>query len=729
LRVLLVNLPLLGGRTFESFSEDPVLSGELAASYVIGLQSENVAATPKHFVCNECETERNHSNSIVEEKALRELYLLPFQICIRKANPWALMTAYNKVNGEWCSENEFLLEKILRKEWNYAGCTISDFGGVYNSLLPVQRGLNLEMPGPSLYRGKKIIELLKEEKLSMADIDRNVCRVIELSRKVGMLDEDVQEVAIPDGAASLIARQAATEGLVLLKNKGGVLPLVPDKLMKIAVFGAPASSPIIHGGGSSSLASHYVVTPLDALKATYQNIQYCYGTPIFRKLPSASIDIMKTANGEPGVDCYWYNGWSFGENEILHERLDTTRTLVIDPRIKGLEGKHCTRMQCTLTPKSSGSHTFGITACGETHLYVDGIEIVSHPGFDHIQVEHIMQPWRFEVQKSMEMVSNKPYSLVIDTFSTRAPPPHPEVFSVAPQATQVGFFENIGKQDIEELQNLASLVDASIIFTGNNKEWESESFDRTTMHLSPEQDYMVANLAKVSKKTIVVNQTGAPISMPWIDSVDAVIQNWFGGMEVGNAVADVISGRVSPSGRLPCTFPVRIEDLPSNQNVPCNDNLDIRYAEGHKIGYRAFAEPDTPAPLFYFGHGLSYATFQYTNFSVEEGRNSILCIVSVSVLNSSSRDGMETVQLYVDGSLKAFEKVMVPAGKTVQVELQLDKYAFSAWNYDSDTEGFNGSWTIEAREYDIDIRRDASAIIETRKWAVDPLLAGQWYGL
>lgn len=432
---------------------------------------------------------------------------------------------------------------------------------------------------------------------------------------------------------------------------------------------------------------------------------------------------MTTSSGEPGVDCHWYNGWTFGENEILHERLDTTRTLVIDSRIKGLERLHCVRMECTLTPKTSGNHTFGITACGETHVYVDGVEIVSHDGFSDTQVPQIMQPWRYENRATLKMIGGQGYKLRIDILSTVAPPPPPPALQIPPQATQAGFFENLGSQNLKDLETLASSSDVSIIFTGNNKEWESESFDRQMLNLSSEQEQMISAVADVSNATVVINQTGAPIAMPWLDKVDAVLQNWFAGMEVGNAIADVLSGRVAPSGRLPTTFPMRIEDVPAAKNFPCDENLDILYDEGLRVGYRALLDPDAAAPLFPFGYGLSYAKFCYSDFVVVNGHAPSICHASATVKNSSHFHGMEVVQVYIDGVLKGFEKVSIAAGDSVRVDIALDKYAFSSWN------SVAKAWEVEARTYQVDVRRDALKAITSRTWTIEPADAFQWVGL
>jgi beta-glucosidase len=381
-------------------------------------------------------------------------------------------------------------------------------------------------------------------------------------------------------------------------------------------------------------------------------------------------------------------------------------------------------MECTLTPKTSGNHTFGITACGETHIYVDGVEILSHDGFSDTQVPQIMQPWRYEKRVTFKMNGGQGYNLRIDTLSTVASPPPPPALQIPPQATQVGFFENLHSQDLKDLETLASSSDISVVFTGNNKEWESESFDRQMLNLSSEQEQMISAVAGVSKATVIINQTGAPIAMPWLDRVDAVIQNWFAGMEVGSAIADVLSGRIAPSGRLPTTFPMSIEDVPAAKNFPCDHNLDIRYNEGLGVGYRALlVDPDAPAPLFPFGYGLSYAKFDYSDFVVAKSYASFICSASVTVKNVSRFPGMEVVQIYVDGILRDFQKVLIAARDCTKVHIELDKYAFSSWN------SVARAWEIESRMYQIDVRRDALTVIASQTWTVDPSQAFKWVGL
>ncbi|KAL2784704.1 glycoside hydrolase superfamily [Aspergillus keveii] len=683
----------LGGRNFEAYSEDPTLSGILGASFVNGVQAEGVAACPKHFVANECETHRKTSNSIVDEKTLRELYAYSFQVLLKNATPWCIMTSYNLVNGVFMSENRALLQGLLRKEWGYEGAIVSDFEGVYSTVPSVIAGVALELPGPARFRGEKLLQAVQDGQVPKSQIDTLVSNVITLASKVGMEDQSIVEkdTERTEGTTGLL-RDIAAEGIVLLKNKDNILPILPAKRPKIAVFGSPAATPIIHGGGSASLTPVY----------GKENITYHPGVPIFKKIPSASTSVMRTlSTGQPGVDCYWYNGWTIGENQIYHEVLESTRTLVIEPRISQLEPTHCSRMSFILKPTTSGTHAFGVTACGKCVLRVDDEVILEHAGFTDVRVEYVMQPGDFEVRTSLNMVAGRDYRITVDTLSTTAPVPSP-IFQITPQATSVGFYENLDNPLGEDALALARSSDVSVIFTANNKEYESESFDRSSMSLSPLQEDLIRTIAAAAPRSVLVNQTGSPISMPWIDDVDAVIQCWYAGQEVGNALVDIMSGEVNPSGKLPVTFPRVIEDTLSFGNFPTNEKMEVQYAEGLEMGYRASRKP---APLFPFGFGLSYTRFSFLGFCVKQEDASSPSDVDVTVALTVANDGLvkgkEVVQVYVDGVLKGFQKVSLEVGQSQQVEIPLDKYAFSEWNPDV------GSWVVASREYAIELRQDA----------------------
>ncbi|KAL4862362.1 glycoside hydrolase superfamily [Aspergillus spectabilis] len=593
----------LGGRNFEAYSEDPTLSGVLGAGFVNGLQSEGVSACPKHFVANECETNRKTSNSMVDEKTLRELYAYSFQVLMKNATPWCIMTSYNLVNGVFMSENKELLQSLLCKEWGFQGT------------IPVLAGVALELPGPARFRWEKLLQVIKDGEIAQPQIDALVRYVATLAEKVGMKDEDAAEPDIQKTEpTSVLLRDIAAEGIVLLKNKQDLLPIAPARKPRIAVFGSPAATPIIHGGGSASLTPAYVSTPLQALEEKYgkDNITYHPGVPILKKIPSPPTSIMTTiSDGKPGVDCYWYNGWKIGENQIHHEVLESTRTLVIESSISELAPTHCSRMEFILKPTTSGTHTFGVTACGTCVLTS-------------------CNPATFEVRKALEMSAGREYRVTIDTDSTTAASPSP-IFKVTPQATQVGFYENLNNPINKKTTSLAANSDISIIFTANNKEYESESFDRTSMSLSPLQDSLVSTVAKAAPKSVLVNQTGSPISM-WVDDIDAILQCWYGGQEVGNALVDIISGEI-------------------------NQKMEVRYEEGLEMGYRA---RNKPPPLFPFGFGLSYTRFRFSAVSLGKPAGPFsqggIVTVTTTVTNDGPVRGKEVVQVYVDGVLKGFQK-------------------------------------------------------------------------
>lgn len=621
------------------------------------------------------------------------------------------------------SENEELLQGLLRKEWGFQGAIVSDFEGVYSTLPSVMAGVALELPGPARFRGEHLLKAIQKRQIPESHIDDLVKDVIMLSDNVGMRDETVTEKDIlKDESTATLVRDIAAEGIVLLKNDGHLLPLLPSKRIQIAVFGSPAANPVIHGGGSASLTSSYVISPLDALKAKFgeENIRYHPGVPIFKKIPSAPISMMVApTTRQPGVDCFWYNGWVVGENPVHHEILETTRTLVIDARISELQPKHCNRMRFLLRPEATGLHTFGVTSCGKSVLRVDGKVLLEHSGFDDCRVEYVMQPGDFEERADIYMNAGCAYEVTIDTLSTTAPSPSP-IFDITPQATSVGFYENLDTPIDQTLQQLASECDIAIIFTANNEEYESESFDRSSLSLSPLQDELIRAVASKAPKSILVNQTGSPISMPWNDDVDSIIQCWYAGQEVGNALADIISGDINPSGKLPVTFPLHIEDTPSFGNFPTDQNMRVRYEEGLEMGYRARSKP---APLFPFGYGMSYADFSLQGLIIKStpGLSAVDLTVAATVKNIGLVAGRQVVQVYVDGVLKGFQKVFLTSGESRVVELTLDKYAFSKWSPKE------RSWIIEARTYSIELREDANTVVASTTYNVEASFS--WNGV
>jgi beta-glucosidase len=350
---------------------------------------------------------------------------------------------------------------------------------------------------------------------------------------------------------------------------------------------------------------------------------------------------------------------------------------------------------------------------------VDGKDVLEHSGFDDCRVEYIMQPGDFEERGDIYMNAGCAYEVTIDTLSTTAPSPSP-IFDITLQATSVGFSKKLNTHIDQDLQQLASESDIAIIFTANNKEYESESFDRSSLSLSPLQDELIRAVASAAPKSILVNQTGSPISMPWIDDVDSILQCWYAGQEIGNALAGIISGDINPSGKLPLTFPLRIEDTPSFGNFPTDQNMRVWYDEGLEMGYRA---RNKPAPLFPFGYGKSYTDFELQGLTIRrtDGLSDMDITVTTTVTNTGLAAGREVFQVYVGGVLKGFRKVLVAPGESRAVEVTLDKYAFIQWSPKE------GSWIIKPRAYSIELRREANTVVASTTYRVETSLS--WNGL
>lgn len=710
----------LGGRNFECYSEDPVLSGLIAAAWINGVQENgDIIVVPKHFVCNEMETDRKTSNSIVDDRTLRELYLMPFQILLRKADIKALMTAYNKLNGIYCSENERLLQDILRKEWNYDGLLMSDWHGTYSTVAAARVGIDLEMPGPTLERGAKLISAVQEGTVTESEINNRARRVVQISNH-SMSDLAAVEKANHDRDTSSLIRKAGAEGMVLLKNENALLPLKPSQ--RIAVIGAPAFKAMIKGGGSSTVAEEEYINPIEVFQAEFPNLISYTGVPVFKKLSSPNAEIL----GSSLVTLEWYNGHGYSDNQIIKaEVIDQLSVHVFDNPLPALLPEHCVRISCKITPKTTGNHLFGVTASGLTKLYVNDTLLLVFPGFKELNPDYILRPGDYELRAAVQMDAGRTYDIRIDALSTVAP--SPPGFRICPQATQVGFMEEI-KNDFTDLAN----ADAAVVFVGNTADYESESFDRDTISLSPGQDDLIREVSSIigCNKTVVVNLSGAPVGMPWIENVSSCIQAWYAGQQVGNSILDVLVGRINPCGRLPVCFPRNLEDTASWGNFPSSKTTkDVIYEEGVFMGYRHHLRNDKPDPLFWFGHGLSYSEFRYSNMSIDAG--SVDCRVTVTITNLGPYSGKEVIQLYIRDvessvekpvrELKNVAKVFLEVGESADLVIELDAADLSFWNTDKER------WVVEKGEFSIELCRSAAEVVAKESLWIEE--AYEWSGL
>lgn len=712
----------LGGRTFEAFSEDPVLSGLMGTAWVNGLQEMgDIVAVPKHLVCNEAETDREISNSLVDPVTLRELYLKPFQMILRRAKVHALMTSYNKLNGTSSSENPELLQNIVRKEWGYDGLLMSDWYGTYSTVAAAKVGVDLEMPGPAIHRGEKLLVVIKEGTVTEEDINERARRVLRLALNI-LPSLGGFEKTRHDPKTSELTRSVGADGIVLLKNDDAVLPLRTGQ--RIAVIGEPASRPIIKGGGSSTVAEVELVTPLEALLADFPDLISHQGVNICKKLRSPPRELL----GEGPVTLQWYNGRDESNRQLVKvEVLDTLTVHVFDKPLVELEADHSVRLRCQLTPLTTGNHLFGVTSSGPSKVFINDLMVLEFPSFSDINPHYILSPGDYERRASISMEAGQTYEVRVEAKSTIATPP--PGFRICPQAVQVGFREETSVDFHEALSD----VDVALVFVGNSSDYESESFDRTGLSLSPGQDELVSRVSSIvgPSKTVVVNMSGSAVAMPWIDEVAGCVQAWFAGQQAGNSIADVLLGRTNPSGRLPLSFPRHIEDTASFGNFPKSVGLghDVAYAEGIFIGYRHHLQEEQKEAMFPFGHGRSYSSFQYSKLVVEG--NCHRCTVRVTVANEGPYRGKEAVLLFVRDveasrkrAYREFQncaKVFLEVGESAEVTLELDVTAFSFWSEE------RGKWLVEPGEFLIEIARSATEVVLHSSLTVDEEY--EWSGL
>ncbi|KAI5846858.1 glycoside hydrolase superfamily [Tricharina praecox] len=688
----------LGGRNFESFSEDPLVTGKLSSAYIKGLQEGGVGATIKHYVGNEQETWRMTVDSIIEERPLRELYLKPFEIAIREAKPWAVMSSYNLVNGKHADMNEFTLRKVLRGEWKYDGLVMSDWGGTNSTVESIKYGCDLEMPGPSKVRGKKVMDAIRKGELTIQDIDECAARVLTWIEKCGRFDlpwTESEEKSIDTQATRDLIRQAGHEGLTLLKNENHTLPIGPE-VRKIAIIGPNAKQAIAGGGGSASLKPYYLTTPYDSIKemAGDREIVYAPGAQTDKWLPLAS-NICTTPSGKPGVILEFYKGDKLEGTPMFIQNRPKTDLYLWDNAPKEVLPEYSFRVKTQIIPETTGKHTFGLSSVGPAKMYINGELLIDN--WDWTDAGEAMFDGSVEELALWPMEAGGVYEILIESNNEVRPasktgPTH------GYGGCRIGYVERPDKDFVAEAAAVAASADVAIVVVGLDAEWESEGYDRQTMDLPKDgsQDRLIAAVAKANPRTIVVNQSGTPITMPWVNEVPAIIQAWYQGQEAGNALADVLLGNVNPSGKLPVTFPKRLEDNPAYHNWPGQDQR-VLYGEGVFIGYRHYDRLNI-APQFAFGHGISYTTFEYGSPSIsgstlsDSGKLTIL----VSVKNTGTVAGKEIAQLYIrdvksrlprpEKELAAFVKVALEPGETKTVEMTIDKYAvgyydpsLSAW--------------------------------------------------
>ncbi|KAL3422360.1 glycoside hydrolase family 3 [Phlyctema vagabunda] len=728
----------LGGRGFESLSEDPILAGTCAASLVSGIQETGVVASIKHFVGNDQEHERMAVNSIVTERALREIYLLPFQIAVRDSKPGSFMTSYNKVNGIHVNETPKFVQQILREEWGWEGLVMSDWYGTYSTTDSIEAGLDLEMPGPTRWRGLLLDHALISKKITQETLNQRVREVLKLVSRVSAIGvpENAPEGQRDTPETAKLLRKIAGDSLVLLKNEGNALPFKKDKTSQVAVIGPNAKIAAYCGGGSATLKPYYAITPFEGIVSKASDVKYSVGCYAHKMLPVLGTQL-KTADGDIGITFKAFTSPPSIEDrqpvDTLH-LVDTNMYLADYYHPKLTEDLWWAEVEAFFTPEESGKFEIGLTVFGTGKLYLDDELLVDNEttqrsGGSFFNVGTV------EETGIKEVVAGQTYKIKVVYASgvTSKLVDADGVVSFGGGGIRIGGAKVITPQEeIEKAVALAGSVDQVVLCMGLNSDFEQEGHDRPHMDLPGLSDELIAAVAKANPQTIVVLQSGTPVSMPWESSVAGIIQAWYGGNETGNAIADVLFGDVNPSGKLPLSFPVHVEDNPAYLNYR-SERGRVLYGEDIYVGYR-FYESINRRTQWPFGWGLSYTSFGFSDLRIESltDKQKKIITVHTKVENTGEVDGAEVVQVYVSQrspsirrpvkELKGFEKIYVASGKSEVVRVQIErKYATSFWDEERDM------WIEEAGTYDILVGNSSSNILLKQSFEVEQ--TSWWSGI
>jgi beta-glucosidase len=679
----------LGGRGFEYFSEDPVLTAGIAVAYVGGLQSAGVAATIKHFVGNDSENERWTYDARIAERVLRELYLVPFEACVREARAALVMAAYNKVNGIPMTEHAYLLKDLLKGEWGFDGVVTSDWHAARSTAATALAALDLAMPGPDGPWGRQLAEAVADGAVTQEVLDDKVIRLLRLARRVGALADHHEPPRADNGSAPVLIdprllRRATAASLVLLRNARQVLPLRPNPDSVIAVIGPNALRPTIQGGGSAIVIPAGESWPAAALAealAGRAEVIAAPGCQTWAMVPEpAAGSLRDPVTGEPGLRLEFRGA----DGTVLAAEHRTATALAwwdgVPPGVGWGESGSIV-LRAWFRPAAAGPHLIGAAGVGRHILTADGVVIADEVTMvPDDPVEAMTRPG--EVQAEVTMEAGRDVFLRLEFW--------PAASGAGPLGLRLGI---VPAADDEEMLvaavRAAARADTAVVVVGSAQLTESEGFDRSTLALPGQQDELIRRVAAVNPDTVVVVNAGMPVLMPWVSQVAAVLYAWLPGQAMGDALADVLLGRTEPGGRLPVTMPAAEADAPVLHAVPRDGVLS--YDEGLFIGYRGYDARGT-SPLFPFGHGLGYTSWAYESLvtvspSLVAGADYELRVI---VRNTGARRGREVVQAYLAGPpgdpgrpvrvLAAFGIAEAEPGERAEVSLRVPARAFARYN-------------------------------------------------
>jgi beta-glucosidase len=702
----------LGGRGFESFGEDPVLIARTAVAFVRGLHQAGVATAVKHFVANDSETGRWTYDARIAEHVLRELYLVPFEACVREADVDLVMTGYNKVNGITMTEHGHLLGRVLKDEWGFGGVALSDWHAARSTVATAVAGLDLAMPGPDGPWGGKLAEAVRAGLVSEDTVDAKVLRILRLARRVGALGDG----GVPNGrgrrepalADPALLRRCAAAAFTLLRNERAALPLDPGTVRRVAVIGPNAVSPVTQGGGSATVPQVSVSTPAVALTEALDGLDPqtrvtvrpgCVTWTIVPEPPRYAL--RDPATGEPGVRIEFR---APDGRLVSAEHRGATMFTWWDGLPAGIgQGHGSIVLRTRFLAAQDGPHVIGAGGVGRLTLTVDGTEVAAgHTGTPADPVEAMVRPG--EIKATVHLAAGRETEIGVCL--------RPDDWPQGPVAIRLGLVPAPDDDAmLSEAVEAARTADAAVVVVGSSPAAESEGFDRPGLALPGRQDELVRRVAAVNDRTIVVVNAGMPVLMPWADQVAAVGYAWLPGQAMGAALADVLLGQAEPGGRLPVTIPAAEEDCPVLHAVP--DAGRLEYREGLLIGYRGYDRAGT-RPRFPFGHGLGYTTWAYesavpdTPVLAPDGDLNL----TVVLRNTGPRTGREVIQAYLEPPsgdprrpvrvLAAFAAVTAAPGEAAEARLTVPARAFA--RYDEAA----GTWARPPGEFTVRVGRSSA---------------------
>jgi beta-glucosidase len=720
------------GRLFEALGEDPRLTGQMAAGYIRGVQGHPIVACAKHYNMNTQEQQRTKIDVHVDERTLREIYTLPFAIAVEEAQPGAAMGAFNKVNGLFACEQPHLLTDILKRQVGFTGWVMSDYGATQSTVEAANAGLDQEMPAATFF-GDRLMEVIKAGQVSMATLDDKARRILRTMFARGLFEHPVQIHPFPIQEHGQWAKTIASQGIVLLKNSDTLLPLASDALHAVAVIGADADANIA-GGGSSLVKPTYLVSIREGIRrrtGASVPVTYAEGVdppsaadllPGPPPVPSSVLTPAGFGAGIRGLHAeYWANTRFAGEPDLVR----TDRQVALNYGFFNYPGFNASSLPPTpvkfnnslsarwtgsITAPATGDYTLSLTHLGTARLSLDDRRLIDDPGVT------------LSTQSAtVHLVAGEPHALRIEYASDR-----PDQGASSPGSDANGGYGGYGGGGglvgaklrlgwerpvgaisplIQEAAALAARSDVAVVVV---RDYSNEDADRPSLTLPNEQDVLVRAVAAANPRTIVALATGGAATMPWLDQVPAVLECWYGGQEMGSALASVLFGDVNPSGKLPVTFPRSDGEtpLPASEQYPGVDGI-AQYSEGLGVGYRGYDQRGLE-PLFPFGYGLSYTDFTYSDLIVESemGEGTRPIQVRFMLTNTGSRAGAEIAQVYLGlpartgeppKRLVGWTKAELEPGETRAIGVTLDPTApsrpLSSWNVDTD------GWEIAYGDY------------------------------